>query len=265
MRNASKSETIVMIHGMWAGGWIWDNYRRFFEGRGYRCLAPTLRLHDVDHTAPPPPGLGTTSLLDYAADLENEIKALERPPILMGHSMGGLLAQMLGSRGLARALVLLAPGPPGGILAVYPSMVRGVLSCLGWGFWRRPVRQTYAEATYSAMHLVPAAERKDLYERYVSESGRALYELGLWFLDSKRASRVDESRVTCPVLVIVGSEDRLTPAPLTRKIAEKYRDVATYREYPHHAHKLTREPGWEVIAADIADWLEKALPPAEQA
>jgi pimeloyl-ACP methyl ester carboxylesterase len=97
--------SIVMIHGMWAGGWVWSNYVPVFEGRGYRCLAPTLRHHDAP-SLEPPEALGRTSLLDYASDLQQEIEKLDQSPVLMGHSMGGLLAQMLGARGLAKALVL---------------------------------------------------------------------------------------------------------------------------------------------------------------
>ena len=108
-RENMMAETIVMIHGMWGGGWNWENYQKFFEGKGYHCLTPTLRFHDVDPKAPPHPQLGTTSLLDYAEDLEKEIGKLDTLPILMGHSMGGLLAQILGSRGLAKALVFLEP------------------------------------------------------------------------------------------------------------------------------------------------------------
>jgi non-heme chloroperoxidase len=252
------AQTIVMIHGMWAGGWLWENYRRFFEERGYACLIPTLRLHDVDPKAPPPDGLGTTSLLDYAADLEKQIRQLDRLPILMGHSMGGLIAQIVANRGLASALVLLSSAPPGGIFVVRPSMIKSLSSCLRWGFWNRPIRQKFAEAVYSSMHLIPAEEQRSTYDRYVYESGRALYEMGFWFLDLKRASRVNGATITFPVLVIAGSEDRLTPTPLVRKIAARYGSSATYREYRHHAHRLIHEPGWQEIAADIADWLEKA-------
>ena len=254
------SETIMMIHGMWGGGWRWENFKRFFEEKGYQCLTPTLRFHDVDPKAPPHPRLGNTSLLDYAQDLEQEIRKLDNPPILMGHSMGGLLAQILGSRGLGKALILLAPAPPYGIPILKPSVIRGFLSPLfKWGFWHKPMRQTFAEAAYSTMHLLTAEEQKRLYDRYVYESGRATYEMGLWFLDRKRAAQVQASRITCPVLVIVGSQDRMTPASVVRKIAEKYKPVATYRELPEHAHWLLVEPGWQEIAEGVADWLKQVL------
>ena len=252
--------TIFMIHGMWSGGWYWENYQRFFENRGYHCLTPTLRFHDVDPKEPPHPELGTTSLLDYAADLENEIRKLDQPPVIMGHSMGGLLAQMLGSRGLARALVLLTPAPPRGIWSMKLSSVRSVWSVLTtWGFWHKSHRQTYNEAVYSTMNLLPTEEQKETYDKLVFESGRATFEIGLWFLDRNRATDVEASRVTCPVMVIGGAHDRIMPASVVRKTARKYRNVATYREYADHAHKVIMEPGWEKIAADIADWLDQAL------
>ena len=76
-------ETIVMIHGMWGGSWYWEGYKKLFEAKGYRCIIPTLRFHDMDPKSIPNPELGTTSLLDYARDLEEEIRGLDSQPILM--------------------------------------------------------------------------------------------------------------------------------------------------------------------------------------
>ena len=253
-------ETIVMLHGMWGGAWCWENYKGFFEKKGYNCITPILRFHDVEPNETPPPQLGTTSLLDYAEDLEKEIRKLDEVPILMGHSMGGLLAQILGSRGLAKALVLLSPAPPRGIIALKPSIIRGFWSVFTkWGFWRKPMRQTFAEAVYSRMHLLPIEEQKEAFAKSVYDSGRAVCEIGFWFLDSNRASRVDESRVTCPVLVVIGTEDRITPVSVVRKVADKYRTVSTYQEFTDHAHWVIREPGWQEITGYISDWLNLAL------
>jgi pimeloyl-ACP methyl ester carboxylesterase len=176
----------------------------------------------------------------------------------MGHSMGGLLAQMLSSRGLASALVLLTPAPPRGIIALNLSSIRSMWSVLTtWGFWRKPHRQTYNEAVYSTMHLLSAKEKKEIYDKQVFESGRAVFEIGLWFLDRNRATEVDAAKINCPVLVIGGTQDRIVPVSVVRKTARKYRDVATCREYADHAHRVIMEPGWEKIAADIADWLKQ--------
>ena len=102
--------TIVMLHCMWGGAWIWDRYAPFLEQRGWRCLRPVLRHHDVDPAAPPDPRLGSVSLLDYAADMESSVRGLGEPPVLLGHSMGGLLAIVLAARFPVGRLCLVAPG-----------------------------------------------------------------------------------------------------------------------------------------------------------
>lgn len=253
-------ETIFMTHGMWGGGWYWGKFKAFFEARGYRCVVPTLRYHDVDPAAAPDPRLGTTSLLDYARDLEEEIASLGANPILMGHSMGALLSAMLASRGIGKALVQLNPGPPRGVFALRPSVLRAFRSALTtWGFWRRPFRQTFAEATYSMLHLLTAEEQREAYARFVYESGRAASEVGFWPFDRGRASEVREERIGCPVLVIAGADDRITPVAVTRKIAARYGSRAAYREFSDHAHWTVGEPGWESVATYIAEWLSKAL------
>ena len=250
------ADTIFMIHGMWGGPWYWEKYRGVFESQGYRCLATTLPHHDMDPRGSPDPRLGTTSLLDYADALEQEVKGLGAKPILMGHSMGGLLAQMLAARGLAKAAILLSPAPPAGIFVLRPSVIRSFWSVqTKWGFWRKPMRQTFGEAVYSMLHLMPEAERKEAYDSFVYESGRAAVEIGYWFLDSKSAAKVDESAVTCPMLVVAGAEDRIVPASVVRRIAKKYQAVATYKEFDNHAHWVVAEPGWQEVAEYVGGWL----------
>ena len=252
------TETIVMIHGMWGGGWSWENYVKHFEKKGYHCITPTLRFHDMDPNETPNPQLGTTSLLDYAEDLEQEIHKLDVIPILMGHSMGGLLTQILGSRGLAKALVLLTPASPYGIMALKPSVIRSFWSVLTkWGFWRKPMRQKFNEAVYSMLHLLTPEEKKEAFDKFVYECGRAGFEIGFWLFDSRRAAKVDESKITCPVLVIAGAEDRITPASVVRQVANKYKAVSTYKEFANHAHWVIAEPGWQEIAEYVSDWLDQ--------
>jgi len=250
--------TIVMIHGMWCGPWCWENYRRFFEQAGYRCVVAALPFHDVPPDAVPDPRLGTASLMDYAAAIEKEILALGTKPILMGHSMGGVLAQILGTRGLAKAIVLLAPAPPAGIWAVLrPSVLRSFWSIIWtWKNWCRPLRQTFDEAVYSMLHLLPAEERKAVFDRFVFESGRATFEIGYWFLDRRRTTRIDPRRITCPMLVVAGALDRVTPPSVVRKVARTY--GASYEELDRHAHWLIGEPGWEGVAGRVLGWLRNA-------
>jgi len=172
--------------------------------------------------------------------------------------MGGLIAQILGSRGLGRSLVLLSPAAPAGISAVTPSVLKSLSTeVLEWGFWRKPVKSTFESTSYSALHLLSDQERRAVYSRYVYECGRAFFEIGFSFLDSKKASSIDAAAVAVPVLLVAGAEDRIVPASVNRKTAHKYRDVATYMEFPRHAHWLVGEPGWERIAGQIHLWLEQ--------
>lgn len=250
-------EIIFMIHGMWGSGRLyWDNYKAFFESKGYQCLTPTLRFHDIDHGQEPDPRLGTTSLLDYVEDLENKISKLDEIPILMGHSMGALLAQILGSRGLAMAMVLLTPAPPRGIHVLKYSVIKSFAGPFRkWGFWRKPIKRSFNSFVYAVSHLMSPEEQRELYGRSVYGSGRAATEIGFWLFDKTRATEVDESKITCPVLVIAGQEDRITPPSLSRKVAKKY--GASYKEFPNHAHWVIGQPGWEEITEYIYGWLRE--------
>lgn len=258
-RRNRLSNTIFMIHGMWGSPWYWENFRQHFEARGYRCIAATLPYHDMNPQDIPDPRLGTSSLLDFADALEQEIRQLKEKPIILGHSMGGLLAQMLGARGLAEKLVLLAPVAPAGIFSISPGVARSSLSAhLTWGFWKKPLRLTFAEANYTILHQLPAAERQDAYSHFVFESGKAACEMFYWFLDRRGASRVDAAQITCPMLVIAGGKDRATPAAIVRRVAQKYQAVSTYKEFEQHSHWLVAEEGWEEVAAYISGWLDSA-------
>ncbi len=253
-------QKIVMIHGMWGTGDYWQKYRRFFEEKGYECHTPTLRYHDMEPMGQPDPRLGITSLRDYAEDLEALIRGLSDTPILMGHSMGGLLAQILAGRGLAEKLVLLTSAPPAGINALKYSTLKSFREQLmTWEFWRKAHRLSFDLAVYSMLHLLPPEEQKAVYSRLVYESGRAAAEIGFWLFDFKGAAKVDANKVTCPVLVVSGAEDRITPASVSKKIAQKYRDVATYHKFERHAHWVVGEPGWEDVATFVYEWLKREI------
>ena len=134
----------VFIHGMWGTPDVWRNWRAHFEPRGWQTMAPALRYHEAP-PLDPPPALGTTSLLDYVADLETRVRALPEKPVVIGHSMGGLIALLLCARGLARAGVLLTPAPPASVIAIRPSNLAAFARIqMNWGWWRKPHRATLA-------------------------------------------------------------------------------------------------------------------------
>jgi pimeloyl-ACP methyl ester carboxylesterase len=250
------SEIIVMVHGMWVGSWCWDKYRTYFENQGYRCITPTLRFHDMIPTDLPDLRLGKLSNLDYAQDLENEIIRLEQKPVIMGHSLGGLLTQILVSRGLAKAAVLLVPVPPRGISNLAPSVIkmsfcRETLSAAS----NKPFKLPFSKISYGVLNLLPIKEQKEQYSRYVFESGKVSMEMNAVF-DVGKASKVDKTMVNVPLSIIGAKKDRATPVSIVRKIAKRYAGVCTYKEFDGHAHWIIGEPGWQDVADYIDGWLK---------
>ena len=253
-----KRPTVVMIHGAFCGGWVFEPWRAAFESEGHRVHAPTLRHHDCGQD--PPSELGTTSVLDYAADLEILLDGLEQAPILVGHSMGGLLAQMLAARRSVRALVLLAPSAPWGVLPSTPfEIVSAQALYMAGDFWQKRLRPTHWIAAANALDLVPHPERDEIFARFVPESGQATFEIMHWPLDLARAAQVDPRAVTCPILCLSGARDRVNPPATVRRIARRYEGRAIYEELAGHSHWLIGEPGWEKIAARALEWLGEVL------
>jgi pimeloyl-ACP methyl ester carboxylesterase len=259
MRKTAKSVSrppVVMIHGAFCGGWVFDAWRARFEAAGHRVLTPTLRLHDCGQS--PPRELATTSVLDYASDLEAVIDGLGEAPILVGHSMGGLLAQMLAERRSVRALVLLAPSAPWGVLPSTPfEVVSAQALYLAGDFWSKRLRPTHWIAAANALDLV--ADHEAVFARFVPESGQATFEIMHWALDLKRASQVDPRRVACPILCLSGARDRINPPATVRRIAQRYEGRALHEELEGHSHWLIGEPGWEKIADRALAWLAEVL------
>lgn len=257
------AKVAVFIHGMWGTPDVWRNWRPAFERRGWLTQAPALRHHDPSWTdaSPATPSIGLLSLLDYAADLESHIATLPMPagekPVLVGHSMGGLLALMLAARGAARAAVLLTPAPPAGVFALRLSNLRAFLRIeTRWGWWRKPHRATQAEALWHTFNTTDPAEGAREYQGFVPDSGRALLEIGLPFLDPRRAATVDPRRVTVPLLFVGCALDRLTPPDVVRRTAQRFGHVAEFREYEGQGHWVPGQPGWQQVAGDALDWLD---------
>lgn len=248
----------LMLHGAFCASWALDNYRAYFEAEGASVTAPTLRYHDTVPGTRAPQALGTTSLTDFVRDLEPVVRAMSEPPVIVGHSMGGLLAQMLAARLPARALVLLAPSPPWGTLPTTPWELASAHSLYYAGqFWNRPLKPTQWIADSHALDLLPPAEREAVFARFVPESGLATFEIMHWPMDLRRASHVEARAVICPVLCVAGEYDRVNPPKTVASIAKRYRDNGHFREVENHSHWLIGEPGWEETAAHVKTWLKQ--------
>ncbi|OQY45331.1 MAG: hypothetical protein B6242_10750 [Anaerolineaceae bacterium 4572_78] len=234
--------TILMVHGAFANGDVWHAYKKAFEAKGYICLTPTLRFHDPDPTQSPDPQLATTSLLDYVADLTAEISMLDEPPVIIGHSLGGIITQILAGHGLARMAVLLTPAPPADVFALHPATIKTFHTALAqWAFWQKVYRLPFHSAVYGVFNCEPAKTHESLYQHLSWESGRALAESALPFLDPNKVTHVKSENVTCPMLVVGANHDRSIPTSVVRRIARKYK-TATYLEFPNHGHWLHAEP-----------------------
>jgi pimeloyl-ACP methyl ester carboxylesterase len=178
----------------------------------------------------------------------------------MGHSMGGLLAQMLAAKGLARACVLLAPSAPWGVLPSTMFEIAAAQTLLATGdYWNGVIRPNFEIAAAHSLDRIPAAERKAVYARFVPESGRATFEVMQWSFDLKRASHVTARAVTCPILCLVGSGDKINPPSTVSRVAARYHGRARFEEVEGHSHWLIDEPGWEKLAARSMEWLDEVL------
>ena len=245
--DATTRPPILFIHGILGGPWYFENYQRFFAARGYPGYAVSLRGRAGSRAVR---DIGRVSLEEFVTDALDVVRALGRP-IVVGHSMGGLVAQRLAEEGATDTVVLLSSASPRGIPLATPRLVLKQMKHLGTLARSRPLVSSDADADDLIFSHIPAAERPALRARLVPDSGRAARELSLGVV------RIDEKRVNGAMLVGGGLEDRFVAPRVARALAKKY--GAPCWQYPRHGHFLPMEPGWEVIAADVEGWIARQL------
>lgn len=221
----SDKPLLFFIHGMFCTKIVLKEVIVFCEELGYECKAITLPNHDISPPYQPSPYLATTSLIGYVEYIAEEIHKLDQPYILIGHSMGGLLAAKTAARDDIdpQGLVMLAPASPWGIDALKPSVVKSFKNIITTrGFWKKPIKMSYAEVEYAMLNKVPQVQRRAIYDTMVWESGRAAFEIGFWMCDLfNRASSFDQSKINCPVVVFTGTADHITPVTVVRNTVKK--------------------------------------------
>ncbi|MEO8632412.1 MAG: alpha/beta hydrolase [Chloroflexota bacterium] len=258
--------TVVFIHGAFLSAESWRPWIQRFEARGYRCVAPAWPFLDhsaVDLQRAPDRLFGKLGITEIVDNYASIIREFDTPPILVGHSFGGLFVQLLLDRGIGAAGVAIDPAPPKGVLPG-PSSVRASLPVIrGWAFWERVRRMSFEDFQWGWVHTLSEAEQRAAYEQVIPTSGRL-------FLQALLAPLTDVTKVNYknslrgPLLIIAGELDRTVEAKMNLANFRKYAGstaVTDYREFPGRTHWIVGQPGWEEVADHALDWLEKQLGP----
>jgi alpha-beta hydrolase superfamily lysophospholipase len=255
------TKTIMLIHGAWLNSKSWEHWKARYEARGYVVVAPDwphdggepaeLRAnprHELTHFGP------KEIVAHYAA----EIAKLSAPPILIGHSAGGVWVQHLLDKGLGAAGVAIDPAPTPGV-GLGPHAVISALPVLGdplsGGKVVQMTRDFFGKRFANAL---PEHMKDDHFDRYIVPTAGKVYWDGVL---SGGAGAIDwDSDVRAPLLLIAGGLDLIADATMTHAIYEKQKKAASateYKLYPERSHWTCAEPGWEEVADFALDWAER--------
>jgi pimeloyl-ACP methyl ester carboxylesterase len=256
-----QAETIVLIHGMWMTPLSWEHWIDHYTDRGHRVLAPAwpgLDAEPEELRRDPSPlrGLGIAEIVDH---YDKIIRELDSPPIIMGHSFGGLHTQLLLDRGLGAAGVAIATGAPKGVLKLPYSTLRAA-----WPALRNPAnRKKEVPLTQKQFHwcFTNALSREEsdaVYQRYyIPGAARPFFQAGLANFNPNAVTRVDyRNPARAPLLLVTGTEDRICPPSVNKsnfKQQRKAPSATDHREYPGRSH-FPGQDGWEEMADHALNW-----------
>ena len=250
------AKTLLMIHGVGCGGEVWDCMRRTFEADGWTCETPTL-FPDRRVKENPPASLAELGLDDYIAAMSKAAHEIEKStgakPAVIGHSMGGLIAQVLAERGDVSQAVFLTPAQPKDCAVIGPSVAITFLNILLQQNRSKSYKVWRTGFDFGVTNCVPKRLREEIYSH-------ALYDSGKVYGDMTDGIEVDELKIAIPTLTIAAGKDRATLAAAVRKVGTKYSQAPVagdFLEYPLNGHWIVDEPGTDKVAADIAAWLDR--------
>jgi pimeloyl-ACP methyl ester carboxylesterase len=257
---------VVFIHGLWLLPRSWDNWADFFREAGYAPLTPDWPddPETVEEARANPDILAGKTLGEIADHTTEVIDALEKKPALMGHSTGGLLAQMLAGRGLSAATVAIDPGPFRGVLPLPASTLRAtgpiLINPLNR---RRAVTLTFQQFRYGWTNAIESDdEAKRLYDEFhVAAPGVALMQMGNANLNPWTDAKVDTKNPDRgPLLIIEGEADHTVPwaiANAAYKRQKRNPGVTEIKKIPNRGHSLTIDSGWREVAQTALDFVKR--------
>jgi non-heme chloroperoxidase len=237
---------VLFVHGYFATASVFDEWLAFFAGRGFPAYAVNLRGRAGSR---PGVNLGRISIADFVDDVAVVARSIGTPSIV-GHSMGGLIAQKAAERGIPHAVALICPAPPRGISVLSPRLIVLQAKYLWPIIRQRPVNPKQDDLRELVMNHVPPADQQALLDQFVPDSGRAARDMSVVGVP------VDTNRVRCPMLVIASGDDRFIPERIVRRVATRY--GAPLATMAGHGHMLPCEPGWEDVADNVATFLAGA-------
>ena len=251
------ADPVVFVHGLWVTAASWLPFSEPWRRAGYEVHTPEWPVIEdlsvAELRADPPVALGSLSIETVVDRMAACIREMAQPPLLVGHSFGGLFVQMLLDRGLGRAGIVLNPAPIAGVVPGWLTLRAAAPAVLRpWG-WRRPYalsRDLWAERYANA---APPALQAETWERYVvPTSGRIIHQAAFW-----RGTRVHSRRRRQPLLITAGDMDRLVTPYLSRaafRIQRRSPAPTDFIDFPGRSHLLIAEPGWEEVAQACIAW-----------
>jgi pimeloyl-ACP methyl ester carboxylesterase len=263
--NASGQTPVVFIHGLWLLPSSWANWAELFSEAGYAPLTPDWPDDPatVEEARANPNVLARKTLKQVADHTAEIINALDRKPALIGHSTGGLLAQMLAGRGLSAATVAIDPGVFRGVLPLPASVLKGVGPFLVDPRTRgRAITLTFNQFTYGWANALDEKEAKELYDTFhVAGSGIALVQMGNANLNPWTEAKVDTKNPDRgPLLIIDGEKDHTVPWAIANAAYKRQRrnpGVTEIVKMEKRGHALTIDHGWPEVAQTALDFVKR--------
>lgn len=252
--------TIVFVHGMFMTPLCWEHWLIRFQGKGFRCLAPAWPGRDKSvealRASHPDKELGRLTLTQVVEHTAGIIAALDEKPVVIGHSMGGLVTQILLQRGLAVAGVAIDSAPPGGVFTFKWSFLKANWPMISPFVSRYAPRQMpFEDFQYAFVNTLPLALQSAAYDRYVVPESRMVPRDSLGAI-----GKIDFKKPHPPLLLTAGSDDNIIPASLNRTNHAKYRrsaSVTDFKEFKGRTHFIIGQDGWEEVADYVLDWLNR--------